>query len=113
MPELNRLLHITSVVLNPISGLYAAFIGRGCQFRRLGSNQRPPPLQGGALPPELHRNQFRDAGRSRTCLIVGLQPTAWPSGPGVFVILRASGGTRTHCVRLTRAVPGLSSIAGV
>ena len=44
---------------------------------------------GAALsPPELHRNT-RDAGRSRTCLIVGLQPTAWPSGPGVFFVIKS------------------------
>jgi hypothetical protein len=58
----------------------------GQQFRRLGSNQRPPRFRRGALPPELHRN------RRGT---------------------RASGGTRTHFVRLTRAVPGPSSIAGL
>ena len=46
-------------------------------------------------------------------MIVGLQPTAWPSGPGVMEQTRAGGGTRTHLVRVTRAVPGLSSIAGL
>src|SRR3954453_22463917 len=60
------------------------------QFRRLESNQRPPPLQGGALPAELHRNpSIRDAGRSRTRLIVGLQPTAWPPGPGVLFLVES------------------------
>src|SRR5581483_250846 len=78
---------------------------------------------------------IRDAGRSRTCFDVGLQPTAWPSGPGVTqkggrrrnvaavflhpssLILHpfqgAGGGTRTHLGRFTRAVLGLSSIAGL
>ena len=47
-------------------------------------------------------------------LEVGLQPTAWPSGPGVIVSLsRASGGSRTHSLRLTRAAPVLSGLAGM
>ncbi len=30
-------------------------MGHGCQYRWLGSNQRPTPYEGGALPTELHR----------------------------------------------------------
>ncbi len=39
LPESNRLLQNDDLVLNPISGLYAAFVGHGCQFRRLDLNQ--------------------------------------------------------------------------
>jgi hypothetical protein len=49
LPDSNRLLQILSLVLKPISGLYAASVGHGCQFRRLGSSQRPSPLRGDAL----------------------------------------------------------------
>lgn len=53
------------------------------QFRRLELNQHPPGFSGTL--------DLRTAPESN----------------------RASGGTRTHASRLTRAVPGLSSIAGI
>ena len=53
----------------------------------------------------------RDAGRSRTCFQSGCsRPPGRPAPASSSV--RASGGTRTHFVRVTRAVPGRSSIAG-
>src|SRR4051812_15423295 len=55
------------------------------QFRRLGSNQRPPPLQGGALPVELHRNRSDQRRQQESNLFeTALQAAAWPSGPGVI-----------------------------
>jgi hypothetical protein len=55
------------------------------------------PVNSGPLY-RLSYKAIRDAGRSRTCFDVGLQPTAWPSGPGVIEQQgsRAGGGTRTH-----------------
>ena len=62
------------------------------------------------LPPELHRN--------RTEILVGIEPTSCgvadrrlASGPQDQE--RAGGGARTHFVRVTKAVPVPSGIAGI
>jgi hypothetical protein len=62
-------------------------------------------------PAELHRNVAdRDASRSRTCL----EPLCRRSpGRPALASRRASGGTRTHALRLTRTALGLSSCTGV
>jgi hypothetical protein len=54
----------------------------------------------------------RDAGRSRTCLISRVAADRLAVRPRRPHSARAGGGTRTHLVRVTKAVPGPSSIAG-
>ena len=62
------------------------------------------------LPPELHRNEQET--------LVGVEPTSCDFADRRLASRpqdqnRAGGGTRTHFVRVTRAVPGPSSIAGL
>src|SRR5262245_19745156 len=62
------------------------------------------------LPPELHRNEQET--------LVGVEPTSCDFADRRLASRpqdqnRAGGGTRTHFVRVTRAVPGPSSIAGI
>src|SRR5262245_29909221 len=62
------------------------------------------------LPPELHRNEqeILVGVESTSCDFADRRLASRPQDQN-----RAGGGARTHFVRVTRAVPGPSSIAGI